>query len=318
MNRFRKILVYAPVQGFHDPAVLRAADLAKQCNGSVELVDAVEDLPPYVRLVAPSSWDVAGLIVAERQKHLDEAAAVLREQGIDATTRVLRGKPDLAVTKHVVVGEFDLVLKTARGETSSRRVWFGLLAKRLLRKCPCPVWILQPDDPPIFTRVIAAIDTEGTDSDKLELNRKIFEIASSLADHDGAEFHIVHAWTAPGETLFRNRMPTEELASYVTDCRDSAQQRIDDLLAQLEDFGHAHVNLLKGDPPEVLERFVRSEPRSLVVMGTICRGGIAGYVIGNTAEKVLRSIDCSVLAVKPDDFQSPVAADDIQTAVVGE
>ena len=48
----------------------------------------------------------------------------------------------------------------------------------------------------------------------------------------------------------------------------------------------------------------------LVVMGTVCRTGIAGLFIGNTAEKALHQLDCSVLAVKPEGFVTPVRLDD--------
>ena len=41
-------------------------------------------------------------------------------------------------------------------------------------------------------------------------------------------------------------------------------------------------------------------------MGTVCRTGIAGFFIGNTAEKTLQQVDCSVLMVKPEGFVSPV------------
>ena len=44
----------------------------------------------------------------------------------------------------------------------------------------------------------------------------------------------------------------------------------------------------------------------MVVMGTLSRSGPAGVLIGNTAEKVLARIDCSVLAVKPEAFITPV------------
>ena len=123
---------------------------------------------------------------------------------------------------------------------------------------------------------------------------------------------------APGETLFRSRMPAEELAQYVIDCREVAQERVDDLLAQLTPTTEAKVDLLKGDLQDVLDRLVESEPLSLVVMGTICRSGISGYLIGNTAEKVLRTIDCSVLAVKPDDFHSPLVTEAASPVAVGE
>ena len=44
----------------------------------------------------------------------------------------------------------------------------------------------------------------------------------------------------------------------------------------------------------------------LAIMGPVARIGIPGFFIGNTAEKILASINCSVLALKPDDCVSPV------------
>ena len=43
-----------------------------------------------------------------------------------------------------------------------------------------------------------------------------------------------------------------------------------------------------------------------MVMGTVARNGIAGMFIGNTAERVLRKLPCSVMAVKPDGLVRPV------------
>ena len=44
----------------------------------------------------------------------------------------------------------------------------------------------------------------------------------------------------------------------------------------------------------------------LIVMGTIVRTGVAGALMGNTAEHVLDQVECSVLTIKPDGFISPV------------
>jgi nucleotide-binding universal stress UspA family protein len=57
----------------------------------------------------------------------------------------------------------------------------------------------------------------------------------------------------------------------------------------------------------VIPWVVRKRKIDLLVMGTICRTGIPGFIIGNTAEKVLDTINCSVLTVKPVGFVSPVA-----------
>jgi len=45
-------------------------------------------------------------------------------------------------------------------------------------------------------------------------------------------------------------------------------------------------------------------------MGTISRAGIAGLLVGNTAERLLDQLDCSLLTVKPGDFVSPVGLEE--------
>ncbi|MBD0319672.1 MAG: universal stress protein [Gemmatimonadetes bacterium] len=74
----------------------------------------------------------------------------------------------------------------------------------------------------------------------------------------------------------------------------------------------ADAKLLSGRPAtalieEVVSDYVVAEGVDLVVMGTVARRGIAGLLIGNTAERVLRRLPCSVLAVKPEEFAGPGA-----------
>lgn len=49
----------------------------------------------------------------------------------------------------------------------------------------------------------------------------------------------------------------------------------------------------------------------ILVMGTIARTGIPGFMIGNTAEDILNSVDCSVLTVKPPNYVSPLNLSDL-------
>ena len=74
-------------------------------------------------------------------------------------------------------------------------------------------------------------------------------------------------------------------------------------LAGVETVNH------RGEPEDVIPEFAVAQGIDLVVMGTVARSGVAGLLIGNTAERVLRSLPCSVLAVKPDGFKCPVVLD---------
>ena len=66
------------------------------------------------------------------------------------------------------------------------------------------------------------------------------------------------------------------------------------------------VHLEKGDAGKVIPTLVEEKQADIVVMGTVARTGIEGFFIGNTAEKILRNVDCSVLTVKPEGFETPI------------
>ena len=73
----------------------------------------------------------------------------------------------------------------------------------------------------------------------------------------------------------------------------------------LKNLNH-RLHFLKGDPAALITDLAAEHAIDLIVMGTICRTGVAGFFIGNTAENVLQQVDCSVLTVKPEGFVSPV------------
>jgi universal stress protein E len=72
----------------------------------------------------------------------------------------------------------------------------------------------------------------------------------------------------------------------------------------------SQVYLLKGEPGHLTPELAAKMEVGLIVVGTVSRAGVAGLLIGNTAEKILRQADCSVLTVKPDGFVTPVRLDE--------
>jgi nucleotide-binding universal stress UspA family protein len=72
--------------------------------------------------------------------------------------------------------------------------------------------------------------------------------------------------------------------------------------------GRYHVHRMKGQPEKMIPLFVRSRKIDILVMGTVARTGIFGYLMGNTAENIMHELECALLAVKPGGFVSPVKA----------
>lgn len=63
-----------------------------------------------------------------------------------------------------------------------------------------------------------------------------------------------------------------------------------------------------GVTDESISDFIEKNDIDILVMGTVARTGIYSFVIGNTAENILQKLCCSLLALKPNGFVSPVKA----------
>ena len=180
----------------------------------------------------------------------------------------------------------------------------------LLRKCPCPVWVMKPTRRKRYRRIVAAVDPDALDSERDALNVTILDLATSLARLEGGRLSVVHVWSLPGETFYRSGrigVPRKELEAMLAEAEEASQQRVDELLGRyaLDDVRH-DTHLLKGEARDRIPELVRETKADLLVMGTVCRTGVPGFFIGNTAENVLQHVDCSLLAVKPKGFVTPV------------
>ena len=189
----------------------------------------------------------------------------------------------------------------------------------LLRKCPCPVWLIKNGEKLRLGKIMAALDVHALDGDQEtdELNNQILQMASSLAVIEASELHIAHAWYFFGaDYLWGEPSPFTELEAkqWREEERENCSMKLEGLASTIEEItdtissgpNRLHIHLKEGDPKEVIPQLARGQNIDLVVMGTVSRSGISGFFIGNTAESILHDMDCSVLAVKPSGFVSPV------------
>ncbi|MFO0950549.1 MAG: universal stress protein [Isosphaeraceae bacterium] len=324
MRPFQKMLVLAKGDPLEAGLVGRAAALAAREGGSLELAAAVEPFPWLGRLLLPDADSVREALLRRKAESLEILAGPPRERGLRVSTSVLQGRPYLEAIRRAVRGGHSLLLKEADPRAGSPGL--GTTDLELLRNCPCPVWLVRGEPGGRRARVLVPVDPTPTPDpaavelnlevdprpEQAALNVKLLTLAGVLAEADGAEVHVLHAWSAPGESLLRGdvRLPQDQVDRYVSGARDEAERALQKLVDSVPDpTGRRRVHLVKGSPAEVIPEFARNLGADLIVMGTVARTGIPGFLIGNTAETVLQQVDASVLAVKPDGFVSPVSAD---------
>ena len=319
MTEFNNILCV--ITGPDDlAAIRRASRLAKQHAAQLTFAMGLPTLPPRRLLTSDSS--ILELESAVR----DECAAALEklaasQHGLTSVaTLILRSQGFLPVIQAVLKGSYDLLVKQGENPTSLPRL-SGSIDMHLLRKCPSAVLLVRPEEPESYRQVLAAVDVDpDLDSRSNDgLNQQIMTLASHFADSDTADFHVVHSWDVPSVGLVRRYAddPDGEEARLERSEHLLRSQRLarlcDDFRAEQDNEGRGSrpitQHLPRGLPASRVPAVANRIKADLVVMGTIARTGIPGLIIGNTAESILDRLNCSVLALKPKGFKSPVTVD---------
>jgi len=218
---------------------------------------------------------------------------------LDVKFETLLGEPFVALTHAVQAEGYDLVLAGTRGLAAWEQFLVGSTAKRLTRKCPASVWIVKAEHVGPPNVVLAATDFS-------DVSFKAVTEGLWVAEQANAEFHLLHVIDAMDvpEYLIA-KIP--EGSSLRQEINEEPKKRLDAFVESLPaDRTRIQVHLSPGTAWKEVGRMALHLAADLIAMGTVGRSGIKGLLLGNTAEKVLATCDCSILTVKPDGFVSPI------------
>ncbi|MGV8943329.1 universal stress protein [Thermomonas sp.] len=318
MNLFKNILYVSENSVAQEASIMRAVSLAENNQARLTVIDVVPTPSGGIGLplAGPLANELQAAAINERRQNL-ESLIEPHTNKLAIQLHVLTGRTFLEAIRFVLRNGHDLLIKPAENPSFIERL-FGSDDMQLLRNCPCPVWLTRENEKPKYENIVAAVDfdPEMPDATEQDLNQQILGLAGSVAFSDFAALHVVHVWDAPNEGMIRKwaNNPQEAGAAYVTGVHARHEAAFIALRQQLaervgrEASGYLSptFHLRRGTAATVIPETARQVQAGLVVMGTVARTGIAGLLIGNTAEAVLEQLQCSVLAVKPSGFVSPV------------
>ena len=310
MRRFKSILFVTDGSEGEESVLARALKLASANNAKLTLFAAL-DAEAYQLADQEHRSAIEAINEVRREERREELESLSQEAvseypELTIDVAVETGAMAVTVIRAVLVNGHDLVMKAAEGR---RRKWsrlFGTGDQKLMRKCPCPVWILKPSTDTHFRRILAAVDLNPTRPDTESLAVRITSLATSLAADEGSELHVVHVWHLAAETELRGRsIHTADVDSIVQGMEAAHQSELDRLLEPYP-YTNRTVHLIKGRAGDVIPDLAEKLEVDLVVIGTVGRAGVPGLLIGNTAEEILNAVDCSVLTLKPEGFETPI------------
>ena len=310
MRRFKSILLVADGSEGEKSVLARAVRLASANSAKLTLFAAL-DAEGYQFNDQETRSAIEAINKAnleDRRKELESLRqeAISEHPQLTIDVAVETGSMAVSVILAVLLNHHDLVMKAAGEITGKWKRLFGTGDRKLMRKCPCPVWIAKPSSEAHFRRILAAVDLDPTEPDTESLARRIMELATSLATGGGGELHVVHVWRLAAETALRGRqIDTTDVDKIVQGIEASYRSELDRLLGPYP-YDKRTVHLIKGQAGDVIPDLAERLEVDLVVIGTVGRAGVPGLLIGNTAEEILNAVDCSVLTLKPEGFETPI------------
>jgi universal stress protein E len=300
---FHNILVDVDALEEHHPALEAAIGLARYSRSKIKIVDCLGPIPAKARSFLTPRLEQE--LVDDRRARL-ERLAYWRCHGLSVETAVLRGIAGVELAREVARSEHDLLVRAYDRDLPGNAPSLSPVDVCLLRTCPCPVWLVRSHRGTSAPHIVAAVDTSSDDPAEQALNRRIVELAARLREARQGALTVLHAWHGSGDHLLQPRMAPHAHADVYLRAERTAYERTAALLLSCGDrLGDARLKIVQGEPEEVIPAAGAELHADVLVMGSMARKELAGFFMGNTAERVLCRWPGSVMVVKPLGVASP-------------
>ncbi len=290
--------------GLRDEAVgLREMyDLLGDRIGSLTILAATPKIPEGIQgYVEDFDQKVTGKLKTDH-----EAAAAKNPAG-EVHYKVLHSdQPFLGIIQEILKGDYDAVVKVA--EPTNRDSGYDALDMSLLRKCPEPLWLLKPGAAS-SGEITVAIDPSLTEGSARELSAALMREADAIATRQSAPLHIVACWTSPLGDARGNpflNIQAEEIERESREIRDEHHATLTKLIGESGVQSKCEIVQVNGDPASGIPGYTKKTQSRLLIMGTVARTGIPGFIMGNTAENIFHELACSIVAIKPPGWVCPI------------
>ena len=170
--------------------------------------------------------------------------------------------------------EADMIVKAASVHSGAGRRLLKTSDWSLLRNSHCPVYLIKRDSVPVGVKMLLALDIKREDELHNTLNERVIEYGRAFIE------------SVPESSLYA-----------VNAYSDSAHYVYPDALAAKIGIDKTAAHCVQGPPEKVIPEVAAQLDASIVVIGTVARDGLKAAMIGNTAEKILDSLNTNILTV---------------------
>ena len=195
------------------------------------------------------------------------------------------------VVKHAGKHRYDMVIKTGN---RSENLFYTPTDWQLFRDLSVPVYITSSKQFKPRKVVLVSLDMLAKSVKKKNLNRQLLECANRMAAQTDAVLHCVFVIKVPTILKDLDLINTE---TYVR--RAEVQLNLSSLIESY-DIAPECIHIDEGLPWGVISNLTKKLRAQCLVVGSMGRKGIVGKLVGNTAEKIIRTAYTDLLVVSPE------------------
>lgn len=300
MENMKKAMVVVTSGSDHQPALIRASELAQKFSIELLVVEVVYDMAYEVDSLFDDLFkqQYRESLIKNKQRKLSEIVAGFAKKNISAEFKTPWNADPVATIDTLVASEqVDLVIKSTSPHHKYQDLVFTPTDWKLLRHCPVPVLMVKDKDWLERGIILVAIDASSSDASHQTLNQNLLRHASYLAKSLHRELHVVNVYPFPVLEV-----PVEFSAINFDEVQKNTElmhRRKAEELLKLFDIPLDNLHLIAGVADEAIVEMVQTLDAHLLVMGTVGRSGLKAAILGNTAEHTLDRVGCDVLTFKP-------------------
>ncbi|MGI2261574.1 universal stress protein UspE [Shewanella sp. GXUN23E] len=310
MREYQKLLVVIDPTTEDQAALARAVELAQHSNAAITVFLSIFDLSYEMTSILSSQEREAMRqgVIDQRTAWLEDIIAPYKSRGLSIDTKVIwHNRPFESIIQFAIEGDYHLIVKATHEHDKLKAIIFTPTDWHLLRKAPMPVLMVKEHEWSKRGKILCAVNVATEDADHDSLNEKIIKHGLDLAKKFNAELHLVNGY--PGTPVnLAIELPDFDANNFTASVKMQHEQRVD-YLAETFGIDPAHCHVKEGLPEDVIPELATELDAELVILGTIGRTALSAALIGNTAEHVIDSLNCDLLAIKPAGYKSPLATE---------
>jgi len=295
---FTKVLVPLDGSELSERALAPALEVAAKPGGEITLLRALVPQSIFARALEGADphiekW-VAEAQTAERgdaRQYLERLQKANFRDDLQVNISLTDDDALSSILDSAV--EHDLIVMSTHGRSGLTKWMLGSVTERVLASATCPVLVIRAAEP--IRRVLIPLDgssfSESALGPGLELALRLNAEVTLLRIVDEVSGLERVELSGLGTTDLANRLQNGLI--------NEAEQYLETLLMPMGDLKIDRKVMVSNTAAFRIVDYAQRHTTDLIVMATHGRTGLAKWVYGSVADKVVRGAPCSMLVIRP-------------------